>query len=232
MIGWGAMFVLALGLETQAKPPQITTTSLPQGTAGTAYTAQLAAKDGDPPYQWSINTGLLPTGISLSAAGALSGTPTASGTAGFSVKVTDTQSATDTQALSIVINPAPLTVTTSSLPNGTVGTSYSQTLTASGGTGGYTWNITAGALAQGLAVSAGGTIGGTPTASGTANFTVKVTDSSNANASKPLSITVTPAPLSITTSSLPSGTAGTAYSQTLAASGGSGGYAWTITAGA
>ena len=80
------------------------------------------------------------------------------------------------------INPAvtPVTITTSSLPNGTVGTAYSATLSASGGTTPYTWSISAGSLPAGLTLNAStGAITGTPTTAGTFSFTAKVTDSSS-----------------------------------------------------
>lgn len=69
-----------------------------------------------------------------------------------------------------------LTVTTTSLPAATVGTAYSATLTASGGTGNYTWSLASGTLPAGLSLSSAGVISGTPTASGTSNFTVQVVD--------------------------------------------------------
>jgi len=87
--------------------------------------------------------------------------------------------------------PGPLTVSTTSLSNGTLSTAYSQGLTATGGTQPYSWSIVAGlgALPPGLSLSSGGTISGTPTSSGTFNFTVKVTDATT-NAQKALSIVV------------------------------------------
>src|SRR5439155_20025642 len=67
----------------------------------------------------------------------------------------------------------PLSIRTgSSLPSGTVGTPYSQALSAAGGTAPYTWTVTAGAVPAGLTLSSAGVLSGTPTASGTANFTV------------------------------------------------------------
>ena len=86
---------------------------------------------------------------------------------------------------------APLTVTTTTLPGATVGTAYSATLAASGGSGtGYTWSYT-GSLPAGLALSDGGVISGTPTAAGAADFTAEVTDSADDTATAALSITVT-----------------------------------------
>ena len=88
-----------------------------------------------------------------------------------------------------------LTVTTVSLPGGEVGTSYSQTLTASGGITPYSWSISSGLLPAGLSLNAkSGAITGTPSAAGTSSFTVKVTDSSTPTpltATANLSITVT-----------------------------------------
>lgn len=88
-------------------PPDITTTSLTAGTTGTAYNATLKVGSGTAPYSWSVSSGSLPAGLSLSSAGVISGTPTAAGTPSFSVKVTDSNGLTDTQALSLVINAAP-----------------------------------------------------------------------------------------------------------------------------
>jgi hypothetical protein len=89
---------------------------------------------------------------------------------------------------------APLAVTTTSLPGGTQGTAYSQTLTAGGGTSPYTWSLASGStLPAGLALSSNGIISGTPSATGTTSFTVKVTDSSSPvqTAQATLSITIT-----------------------------------------
>lgn len=87
--------------------------------------------------------------------------------------------------------PAALVVDTSGLNNGTVGTAYSQALVASGGTAPYTWSITSGSLPGGLSLNASsGAITGTPTAAGTSSFTVRVTDSASATASKSLSIVI------------------------------------------
>src|SRR5207248_5729553 len=111
---------------------------------------------------------------SRAADGTISGTPTAGGTSNFTVQVKDSSNVTATKALSIMIAAPTLTVTTSSLPSGTVGVGYSQTVAATGGTGGYTWLTTTGSLPAGLSLAAGGAISGTPTAAGTSNFTVQV----------------------------------------------------------
>ena len=227
----GVTATQALSITVVPPPLTVTTTSLPGGTMGTAYNQTLAASGGTGGYTWSTTAGALPANLTLAASGGISGSPTATGTANFTVQVKDSSGTTATQALSFTIAPPPLTVTTTSLPIGTMGTAYNQTLAASGGTGGYTWSTTAGTLPANLTLAANGGVSGTPTATGTANFTVQVKDSSGATATQALSITVVPPPLTITTTSLPGGTEGTAYNQTLAASGGTGGYTWSTTAG-
>src|SRR5207253_3098808 len=162
----------------------------------------------------------------------ISGTPTGAGAASFTVKVVDKNSLSNTQVLSVTVSPAAISITTASLPGGQAGVAYSQTLQASGGTGTYTWSIASGALPSGLSLNASGQISGTPTASGTANFTVKVNDTGSGSATQALSISITAAAVSITTTSLPGGQAGVAYSQSLQASGGTGTYTWSIASGA
>ncbi|KAB2584008.1 hypothetical protein BS297_17835 [Rhodococcus erythropolis] len=84
-----------------------------------------------------------------------------------------------------------LAISTASLPGGTVGTAYSQTLTAAGGNGAKTWSLQTGTLPAGLALNAStGAITGSPTAAGTSNVTVKVTDAALATATKALTIVV------------------------------------------
>ena len=211
-------------------PPSITTSSLTNGTVGVAYSQTLAASGGTTPYTWSIASGTLPAGLALSAGGVIAGTPTTGGPTAVTFRVTDSTSATATKSLSITINSPP-SITTGSLPTWTVGVAYSQTLAATGGTTPYTWSIASGTLPVGLALSAGGVIAGTPTtAGGPTAVTFRVTDSTSATATKSLSTTIN-GPPSITTSSLPNGTVGVAYSQTLAATGGTVAYTWSIASG-
>ena len=113
------------------------------------------------------------------------------------------------------------------LPAGTIGAAYNQTITASGGTGTLslaTSNIQ-NAIA-GLTVPSGGTgslvVSGTPTAAGTETFTVTATDSLGATTTTDYSITVSSAALSLAPATLPADTIGVAYNQTITASGGTG----------
>ena len=162
----------------------ITTTSLPSGTLQTPYNTFVNAAGATGTFTWSVTAGSLPPGLtfqttSTSTSAEIEGTPTVLGIYKFTVQVTDSSSNSVTQALSITINtPPPLAVATGSLPNGTVGTTYTQALQASSGTPPYTWSLISGTLPIGLSLASNGAISGTPIASGTFNFEVQVVDSS------------------------------------------------------
>jgi hypothetical protein len=226
------IFVFALLFATPLRAQTITTTSpLPGGTVGNPYSRTFAASGCIIACTWSVTSGTLPGGLSLSSAGVLSGTPTTAVAASFSVRATSLGN--DTKPFSLTIAPA-LAITTTTLPGTTVGVVYSQTVNRTGGTSPFTWSLPSGALPGGVTLnSVTGLISGTPTASGTFNFTVRVTDSavtSGATANQALSIVVAPA-VSITTASLPAGTAGAIYSQTLARSGGTTPFTWSLASG-
>ncbi|MFC1661569.1 putative Ig domain-containing protein, partial [Gemmatimonadota bacterium] len=179
---------------------------------------------------WAVTVGSLPAGLSLSSStGVISGTPTTAGTFNFTVQATSA-GLSDTAALSITVAWLPVSVTTTSLPGGQTGVAYSQTLAATGGDGTYTWAVTVGSLPAGLSLSSStGVISGTPTTDGTSNFTVQAT-SAGLSGTADLSITVGVG-LAITTTSLPGGYVGIAYSSTLAATGGTTPYSWAVTVG-
>jgi large repetitive protein len=120
-------------------------------------------------------------------------------------------------------------IITTSLPGAVTGVSYNATLQAIGGKAPYTWTIVTGALPPGFAFSSSGVITGTPAALGTSSFTVQASDSSSPqlSAQLPLSITVNPV-LSITTTTLPSGTTGSAYKAKLKSSGGVPPVTWSL----
>ncbi|MFI4879949.1 MAG: beta strand repeat-containing protein [Steroidobacterales bacterium] len=216
---------------------KITTTSLPGGQVGKSYFTTLSATGGTTPYTWSLPIGTLPAGLSLDPVkGVISGTPTATTSAtSLTFRVVDTgaPAQTATATLTLTIAPAALVITTSSLPNGRVGASYTTTLAAAGGTGAYTWLLTSGTLPAGLTFSAG-TISGTPNATASATpLTFKVMDSGvpAQSASVTLTLSVDPGVLIVTTTSLPNGQVGASYTATLAAAGGTAPYTWSITSG-
>ena len=173
--------------------------------------------------------------LTLTAAGVLSGTPTLSGTSNFTVRVADSSGGSASKAFALTVNAATLTITTASpLPTGTVGSVYSQTLSASGGTAPYSWTVVTGSLPGGLSLGSSGVVGGSAQVAGTFNFTVQANDSASGSAQKAFSITISavPTPVTISTGSqLPTGAAGSFYSQALSASGGTAPYSWNVVAG-
>jgi large repetitive protein len=127
-----------------------------------------------------------------------------------------------------------LTTTTTALAGGKVGTPYYVALTLTGGTAPYTWSQTSGgSMPPGVTFSQYGVFTGTPTQPGTFGpFVFKVTDANSDTSSTPsMSITIAGSPLSVTTTTLPSGIEGTPYSVTLSATGGSVPYTWSETSG-
>ena len=212
-------------------PLVINPASLPAGTLGTAYSQNVVASGGTAPYSYSLLSGTLPTGLSLSAGGAITGTPTAAGSFTFTVQATDATPNTGTRTYTINVGSSILTVNPASLPNGTQNTAYSQTVSASGGTGPYTFALTSGSLPAGLTLSAGGVISGTPSGSGVSNFTVGAIDSLGNVGSRNYSVNIGTNTLTVSPASLPAGSQSVAYNQTVTASGGTGPYTFTISAG-
>lgn len=156
------------------------------GVVGTPYSSSLVAVGGTPPYTFAIIGGALPPGLSLNtSSGAITGTPTTAGTYSYQAKVTDNVGAIVQITCSIVIGSVviPLAVSCPLSNILTVGTPYTGSVAASGGTGPYTFAITGGALPPGLTMDSAGNITGTPTTAGNFSYTVTVTDSLAATAS-------------------------------------------------
>ena len=176
----------------------ITTTSpLPAATQGSFYTQTLTSNGGSGAKTWAVSLDAPPAGIELSPAGVLSGTPSTTDSATFTVKVTDNSGASTTKVFSMAVGAPALAITTTSLDDAIANTLYGEPITSTGGVGDKTWEIIAGELPLGLTLTPGnGIIVGTTSELGTKNFTVKVTDSAStpATATKNLTITVTAAP--------------------------------------
>jgi hypothetical protein len=218
--------------ETVSVPIVISTSTLPDAPVGQAYKQTLGVAGGKKAYHWSVIAGTLPDGLKLSSAGVLSGTPTTPGTSDFTVQVTDSSKPALTVSRDLSLTVTPMTVATTSLPDATLGVAYKGKLVTSGGKSAFHWTILSGALPAGVKLSSAGALSGTPTAPGTANFVVQVSDSSKPTpntATQALSITVDP--MTITTTSLPAGQVGKAYSAKLAVNGGVGAHKWSVISG-
>lgn len=160
----------------------------------TPYSARLDASGGKPPYAWSLSQGVLPGGITLDAAGTLSGTPAASGQFPIRFKVVDAAGATaETGQLVFFVDDEALSIAGSAPATANVGLRYLGSYAATGGSGPYTYVLPAGALPPGIALNNGsGWIDGVPTAGGFyPNIRVRAVDTTGRYAeSAPFSVTV------------------------------------------
>ncbi|MBL8211354.1 MAG: putative Ig domain-containing protein [Bryobacterales bacterium] len=222
---------LALTIVPASATPQITTTSLPAGTVGTAYNQTLNGTGGQTPYAWSL-TGNPPPGLTLNATtGALTGTPTQAGTYSLQVQLRDAANVTANATLGLTINAAgSLQITTTSLPVATQNAPYSQQLAASGGQTPYTWSLLEGSV-PGITLNPQGLLAGTPTQTGTFTLQVRVLDNQERQAVRTLTLQVQNV-LNILTTSLPGATLNTAYTTQISAAGGVPPYSWSILSGA
>ncbi|MHA7271002.1 beta strand repeat-containing protein [Arthrobacter sp. HLT1-20] len=209
--------------------PTITPATVPGGTAGTAYSQQLSGATGVAPYTFSVLSGVLPAGISLSSAGLLSGTPTAAGTFRVAIRVVDGRTLNNSTNYTITIAAPSITIAPLTLPGANVGMGYSVDVIATGGTAPHTFAVTAGSLPPGLTLTAAGKLAGTPTAPGTRNFSITATDSYGFTGGRAYSLFSTPAALVLGPATLPTPAAGDAYSAQLATTGGYGTFNYAIT---
>jgi len=196
--GWGTPNGNGLIYALAGPPtPYVTTGSpLANGAVGVAYSQTLLANGGDAPYAWSISAGNLPAGLSLGTnTGVISGTAGASGTAAFTVQVTDNHGMSSTTQFNLTIYPVgtPIIQTGSPIATGTLGFPYSTAFTAGGGATPYAWSVVSGSL-PGLTLSSSGLLTGTPSAAGVFNFNVQVTGSDGLSSISPFILNVPPPP--------------------------------------
>jgi hypothetical protein len=165
--------------------PTISTKTLPTGTADATYSAVINASGGCTPYKWAITAGKLPTGITAKASSTttaldLTGKPSTAASYAFTVTVTGCGGHSGTAAYALVVDAPPATIATTTLPNGTVDTSYSATIDGTGGCTPYKWAISSGSLPKGVTQKASSSttalaLSGTPSTAATYSFTVSLT---------------------------------------------------------
>lgn len=230
-----------------------TTTPLPSGSNGVPYSQTIAVTGGVTPLKFSVASGsaALPVGLQLNQSGVITGRPSGPVTSQpnpsvFTVQVTDsstTQPISATQQYQIFISPAAqLAITAiSPLPTGFVNYPYATFISTTGGVPPFTWSFVGNGFgspnSSGLSLNTStGQITGVPTTAATYALTLQVTDSTlptpQTKTSGALALPIqTPQPLSISPSSLPSGSTAAPYSAALSASGGIPPYSWQLTSG-
>ena len=164
-------------------PP--TLNSAPQGDP---YSQTFTQSGGVAPVSFGI-TGTIPPGLSFSGA-TLSGTPTVMGTYNFTVSAVDTNGCVGSTSYSLTITCPTITLNPPTLPNGIFGKVYSQQLSQTGGTAPVTFSQISGTLPTGVTLSNSGLLSGTPTATGTFNFTLQVRDATNCPGTRAYSVTI------------------------------------------
>jgi len=209
----------------------VTTSPLPAGLRGSAYSAFMTARGGQGPYTWRVSAGALPAGLTLDpATGELRGVPTVGGTFTFTVAATGQEGSTGAAALTLPIDF--IVLEAAGLPFGVTGKGYRQVLVARGTATPFSWRVVAGRLPPGLSLGSGsGAITGTPTTPGSFPFTVQVSDKEGHAARAALQIDVY-APVAVTSTRLAAGAVGVPYLTTLAATGGLPPYFWDLARGA
>ena len=215
-------------------PPTIITSSLLDGKVGERYSAGVSAT-GTSPITYALYSGSLPPGLTISSSGEISGTPTTAGTYTPTFSATNDYG-TDTKQYTIRITAAGVkpSISTASLPNGTVNQSYNATLEATG-TASITWSVSSGSLPSGLSLnSSTGAISGTPTTAGSYTFSITAANSYGNSEAKTYTVVIESAApsVTITTETIVSGYVGQYFSQTLVAtSTQTGAFSWTVSSG-
>ncbi len=214
-------------LVIAASSLSITTASiLPGGIQGAGYTTALAASGGTAPYSFTVTAGSLPGTVSLGAGGDISGNLGAPATYNFTAQVTDAGGLSASKSFSIVVTASPPITSPTVLPQGVVGSPYAYTFSIQGG-GTYTWAVTAGALPANLTLAANGQLTGSPTASGTASFTVSAQAPGGSVSSKAFTLVVNDSLVSPTVDdpAFPVTSVGAVFIQSITASPAPSGYA-------
>jgi hypothetical protein len=171
-------------------PLSILPTPLPTARAGVAYSAELRAGGGAPPYsEWKLIAGELPSGLTLDDKnGKISGIPEAEGTSSATLQVTDSAAATAAAEFPISVQPAAaLEILTRTLPRGFVGFPYRTLMQATGGIPPYVWKITGSDSPPGLTLD-NGLLSGVPLISGTLTLVIEVRDKRGSTATESMEL--------------------------------------------
>ena len=210
-------------------PLEASITGCPQenATLGVPYRSTLAAAGGTRPYRWTV-VGALPTGISLTPDGQISGIPAVTGEFPFRLRASDARGGQAEQACFITIGAPEVQINSACpLPAADSGRPYSAALSAAGGEGPYRWSVL-GTLPPGIALNPDGRLSGTAASAGPYPFRLLVEDLRGAQASVPCNLVVRPASLGVASCPMPDGTYLEPYAQPLRAASGVEPLFWSV----
>ncbi|HEX9004389.1 MAG TPA: putative Ig domain-containing protein [Blastocatellia bacterium] len=191
----GQTFTINQGSNCPTITVSPTNSTFPNGGVGQFFRQTFTATGGAEPYTFSVSTGY-PTGFSFNPfTGELSGTIPQLGNYSFTIRATDTNGCFGERTYTLPVTFTCPTITINSTPlvppNGAVGTPYSATFSASGGTGPYAFSVAVGILPLGLTLNATtGVLSGTPTGGGTYSFSLRVVDANNCSSIRVYSIVI------------------------------------------
>jgi uncharacterized protein (TIGR03437 family) len=171
-----ALTLLFLTCQLAIAQPQITTRSLPKAQLGQTYSQPLTTREGTPPYTYSAIRPL-PTGLTLSPAGIISGTPTQLAHDFYDLRVTDSRNLTSTARVALSAVRGNISFENRILPPAILDSPYSAQLTATGGTPPYTFSYHQLAYPDGISLSPSGLVSGIPLIAGFAFTQIRVEDS-------------------------------------------------------
>ncbi len=201
--------------------------SLPSARVGESYNQTISAGNGVMPYTFTVASGLLPPGLTLTNSGWLTGNFTTAGTFSFRVNVSDSSNRKASKDYTILVFSGPLTVSPDSIPDAEVGKDFSFTFTASGGTPPYSFMSMIG-TPQGMMVSSAGVLSGKPMVGGAYNMRIRATDSLGNTGSRDYTFKIGGSIIVIQPETLPAAKWGEPYSARVSATGGTAPYVFKL----
>ncbi|HMV81641.1 MAG TPA: putative Ig domain-containing protein [Blastocatellia bacterium] len=217
-------YTLTINCQTITVNP----TELPNPTVSVAYNQTLTTTGAIGAVSFSLISGSLPTGLTLSAGGVISGTTTSSATFTFTARVIDANGCIGSRVYTLTPGCTAILVRPSVIPNAGLGVAYSQQFTQTGGVGMITWSVGSGTLPPGLSLLSSGLLSGTPNTPGTYTFSIQANAPGGCAGSAQYTLVIPCPTILLNPATLPDGMRGTFYSQTLTQTGGSGAINWVV----
>jgi hypothetical protein len=209
--------------------PNITLSALGTPAGEVTDSATVSASGGAAAYTYAVTSGSIPTGTSLSSGGVFSGTPNAAGTYSFTVTATDAKGYPGSRSYTMTPAPPAFTISPALLPAASVYSTYTQTLSTTGGVSAYSYSES-GTLPVGLTLSSAGVLSGTINAlaqNGSYSVTVTSTDADGFIGTRGYTLVVNAPSITLSPSTVPTVTVYAAYLQTVSSAGGVGPYAYS-----